>query len=229
MVKLIQLFNNVPMVGTKDVAKKFNKVHAKVVRDIEKLECSPEFKHANFGTFTFTNKNNVSYDGYMMTKDGFAFLCMGFTGKDAAAWKEKYISAFNRMEKQQSRKEKDIQWIAARSQVKAIRREVTDTIKDFVEYANKQGSKSATRYYGSITKMEYAALELLQFSEKVPDKFRDTLDSMQLAFLMTAEYVAKNAIQHGMDEGLHYKEIYILAKDSVYRNAETVRITTNAG
>jgi len=229
MVKLIEVHNNRPMVSSLIVADKFNKNHADILKAVRNLDCSEGFRVSNFAESSFMNKQNREYECYMMSKDGFAFLCMGFTGKDAAAWKEKYINAFNRMEKQLLRKSNDLQWIAARSQLKAIRHEVTDTIKDFVEYAMGQGSKSASRYYCSITKMEYAALELLQFSEKVPDKFRDTLDSMQLAFLMTAEYVAKNAIQHGMDEGLHYKEIYILAKDSVYRNAETVRITTNAG
>jgi hypothetical protein len=33
-----------------------------------------------------------------MTRDGFTFLAMGFTGAKAAQWKEAYITAFNRME-----------------------------------------------------------------------------------------------------------------------------------
>ncbi|MGI9701007.1 Rha family transcriptional regulator [Pseudomonas aeruginosa] len=33
-----------------------------------------------------------------MTRDGFTFLCMGFTGEEAARWKEAYINAFNKME-----------------------------------------------------------------------------------------------------------------------------------
>jgi hypothetical protein len=72
--------------------------------------------------------------------------------------------------------------------------------------------------------MEYAALELLQFNEKVPTGFRDTLDSMDLSFLMTAEHVAKNSLLQGMNERLHYKEIYILAKDKVNSFADTVKI-----
>lgn len=35
---------------------------------------------------------------YYMTRDGFTFLVMGFTGKVAAQFKEDYINAFNRME-----------------------------------------------------------------------------------------------------------------------------------
>jgi phage regulator Rha-like protein len=37
---------------------------------------------------------------YTMTRDGFTFLAMGFTGKKAAGFKEAYIQAFNRMEQE---------------------------------------------------------------------------------------------------------------------------------
>ena len=72
--------------------------------------------------------------------------------------------------------------------------------------------------------MEYAALELVTKGQRLPKDFRDTLDKMDLCFLMTAEYTAKNAIQRGMSDGLHYKEIYQLAKEKVCAFAETVRI-----
>lgn len=98
MKDLVTVKDNKPMVSTQDVSKAFGKVHAKLIRDIENLNCSDEFKVANFGTYSFTNKMNRSFNGYMMTKDGFAFLCMGFTGAKAAAWKEKYIGAFNSMD-----------------------------------------------------------------------------------------------------------------------------------
>ena len=224
MNDLVVMHNSKPMVSSQLIADKFGKVHRDVIRAIKNLECSEDFKVRNFGTCSFTNKMNRSFDGYMMTKDGFAFLCMGFTGKKAGEWKEKYIKAFNQMEKRLLRQNNDIQWKQARAQSIGVRKEVSDTIKDFVEYAESQGSKSASRYYGSITKMEYAALELLQFSEKVPDKFRDTLDSMALSFLMTAEYIAKNSIIKGMNEELHYKEIYMLAKSNVYSFSETINI-----
>ncbi|ENX6807224.1 Rha family transcriptional regulator, partial [Escherichia coli] len=35
---------------------------------------------------------------YQITKNGFVFLVMGFTGKKAAAFKEAYIAEFDRME-----------------------------------------------------------------------------------------------------------------------------------
>lgn len=39
------------------------------------------------------------FPAYRLTRDGFSFLAMGFTGKKAAAWKEKFLMAFNAMER----------------------------------------------------------------------------------------------------------------------------------
>ncbi len=225
MKGLTVIHEGMVMASSQLIADVFGKVHAKIVVDIEKLHCSDDFKVANFRTCFFTNKMNRQYKGYMLTRDGFSFLCMGFTGKKAAEWKESYIKAFNAMEAELLKQHHDIEWKQARVQSIGVRREVTDTIKDFVEYATNQGSKSASMYYANITKMEYAALELVTKGQRLPKDFRDTLDKMDLCFLMTAEYAAKNAIQLGMSEGMHYKEIYQLAKEKVTAFADTVRIT----
>lgn len=224
MNDLVVIENDIPMVSSQLIADKFGKVHAKLVRDIENLHCSNEFKVANFGTYSFTNKMNRSFDGYMMTKDGFAFLCMGFTGKKAAEWKEKYIKAFNSMEQKLLRETSGVEWKQARLQSIGARKSVTDQIAEFVKYATNQGSKSAAMYYSNITKMEYKALEMISNNEKVPKGFRDTLDAMDLSFLTTAEYIARKALQDGMNQDLHYKEIYIHAKTAVFNYAETVTI-----
>ena len=65
---------------------------------------------------------------------------------------------------------------------KEVRKSVTDTIKNFVAYATNQGSRSASMYYANITKMEYAALELVEKGSKIPTGFRDNLDMMDLCF-----------------------------------------------
>ncbi len=83
--------------SSRDVAHAFGKQHRNVVRAIEELDCSQEFKLLNFERLKFNHRGN-EYIYYPMTRDGFSFLCMGFTGKQAASWKEKYIAAFNAME-----------------------------------------------------------------------------------------------------------------------------------
>lgn len=96
--------NGTPVTTSYLVAETFGKNHAHVLRDIDKLECSDEFHKSNFG-FTFRIKDLPNgaerKDRYcILTKDGFTFLAMGYTGKKAAEFKEKYIAAFNAMEQQ---------------------------------------------------------------------------------------------------------------------------------
>lgn len=86
-------------VSSRQVAANFGKRHDNVVRAIQNIECSDEFSLLNFEETPYVDpQNGQTYQMYEMTRDGFAFLVMGFTGKGAAAWKEKYIAAFNAME-----------------------------------------------------------------------------------------------------------------------------------
>ena len=84
---------------SKIISDVFGKAHRKVIRDINELDCSDKFRAANFGQSSYTSPQNKVLKCFDITRDGMVFLCMGFTGKKAAEWKEKYISAFNEMEK----------------------------------------------------------------------------------------------------------------------------------
>lgn len=81
-----------------DVAAHFHKRHERVLDKIRNLDCSPEFTAHNFVLSEYTDSTGRTLPQYRLTRDGFTFLCMGFTGKEAARWKEAYIEAFNRME-----------------------------------------------------------------------------------------------------------------------------------
>ncbi|WP_370560997.1 Rha family transcriptional regulator [Edwardsiella tarda] len=92
-----------PITTSVAVADFFGKQHKHVLEKIRNLECSPAFTTANFSAIVVTAQagfDQREVDAYEMTKDGFVFLVMGFTGKKAAAFKEAYITAFNRMEAQ---------------------------------------------------------------------------------------------------------------------------------
>lgn len=80
------------------VAEVFGKEHSKVVRDIESLSCSASFNAANFGVITYIDSRNREQTAYEMTKDGFSFLVMDYTGAKAGEFKEKFINEFNRRE-----------------------------------------------------------------------------------------------------------------------------------
>jgi len=90
------------------IAEHFGKRHDRVLRGIRDLDCSLEFSKHNF---VFSYYDQLQPNGgsrqqplYEITRDGFVFLAMGFTGKEAAKWKEAYINAFNAMERELSEK-----------------------------------------------------------------------------------------------------------------------------
>ena len=85
-------------IGSRHVAETFGKQHKHVIRDIENLECSQEFSRSNFGLSNYIDKQGKIRTEYQLTRDGFVYLVMGFTGAKAAKFKELYIQAFNKLE-----------------------------------------------------------------------------------------------------------------------------------
>lgn len=102
----IRIINGQAVTSSLAVADYFIKRHADVIRKIESLECSTLFRQRNFAFTSISinqpNGGTRKLPCYQITRDGFAFLAMGFTGKRAAQFKEAYINAFNQMEKQLS-------------------------------------------------------------------------------------------------------------------------------
>ncbi|WP_336774227.1 Rha family transcriptional regulator [Paenibacillus sp. MMO-58] len=84
------------------VAETFGKNHKDVLRDIRNLDCSEEFNQRNFAPIDYKDVGGRTYQKYLITQDGFSFLVMGYTGKEAARFKEMYIGEFNRMRQQLS-------------------------------------------------------------------------------------------------------------------------------
>lgn len=82
------------------IAEHFGKRHDTVLRAIRNMECSAEYRRRNFAESSYRNEQGKEQPCYRLTRDGFVFLAMGFTGKDAAQWKEAYITAFNKMEQE---------------------------------------------------------------------------------------------------------------------------------
>jgi Rha family phage regulatory protein len=82
---------------SKIIADVFGRVHRNVMRDIELLDCSAEFSALNFEQSEYSTARGKTYKCYTMTEDGFYFLCMGFSGKKAAKWKESFITTFKQM------------------------------------------------------------------------------------------------------------------------------------
>lgn len=117
---------------------------------------------------------------------------------------------FIRREKQLRRLEKqqfNLEWQQARSEGKLTRREETDTIKAFIDYAKARGSTHADNYYMLITKGTYKALFILE-TETSWKGLRERLSEMQLTTLATAEQIAQKYMREGMEMNMPYKDIY---------------------
>ena len=97
--------NGEPVASSRQIAESFGKDHNHVMRDIKALEkgVSKNGQTPMFFKTEYTHEQNgQTYPMYLMNRDGFTLLAMGFTGKAALEWKLKYIQAFNAMEKQLS-------------------------------------------------------------------------------------------------------------------------------
>lgn len=96
-MKLVFIDNKRPVTDSLIVAETFGKDHKRVMQDIRELECSEDFRQHHFVPSSYISAQNKELPKYHITQDGFSFLVMGYTGKEAARFKEMYIGEFNRM------------------------------------------------------------------------------------------------------------------------------------
>ena len=88
------------VVSSRVVANDFNKRSADVLEKIDNLKVdlsSTDFS-ALFIESQYKASNGKMNKEYLLTRDGFSLIVMGFTGREALQWKLKYIEAFNKME-----------------------------------------------------------------------------------------------------------------------------------
>lgn len=94
----VSIHNGKAVTNSRDVADYFGKRHDDILKKLRNIDSSPEFNARNFAEVNYIDAKGEKRPMYEMTKDGFVFLVMGFTGKKAAQFKEAYIAEFNRME-----------------------------------------------------------------------------------------------------------------------------------
>ena len=99
-MNLVEINNNLIITSSITVAENFEKEHRDILRNISNLKdllSSAQFC-ALFKECTYKANNGKTNPMYLMNRDGFSLLAMGFTGAKALEWKIKYIEAFNDME-----------------------------------------------------------------------------------------------------------------------------------
>ena len=200
MNELVYLKNDEPVCSSLQVAEKFEKRHANVMRAIDSLVKNDSTQNCVqcFKETTYKDSTGKSNKMYVMNRDGFTFLVMGFTGKKANEWKWQYIKAFNQMEKFIREKETQ-EWNDSRKTGKLTRKAETDIIKKLVGYAKAQGSQHADKLYMTYSKL---ANKMAGVSK------RDEATVTQLNNLSLMEHIILCVIDSGIVAGKHYKEIY---------------------
>lgn len=98
----VKEYKGQPVVSSREIADNFEKNHKEVLRSIDNQieilggaqNCAGLFIESKYQH----SQNKQWYKEYLLTRDGFSFAVMSFTGEKAAKWKLKYIEAFNKME-----------------------------------------------------------------------------------------------------------------------------------
>lgn len=199
MNELVYLKNEQALTDSLTVAEMFEKQHKHVLEKIEKiLNDSAENSAQCFHKTRYKDASGKWNTKYLMNRDGFTFLVMGFTGKKANEWKWKYIDAFNKMEKVVMERQTTV-WLETRQQGKLIRKGETDVIQKLVEYAREQGSGHADMLYMTYTKLANKMAGITT---------RDSATNSQLNELSTMERIIAKVVLEEMAKGIHYKQIY---------------------
>ncbi len=178
-----------------DVAETFGKDHKNVLRDIRDLGCSAEFNRLNFEPISYTDSMNRKQDAYIMTRDGFTLLVMGYTGEKAMRFKEAYIKQFNAMEAALQGK------LIERQKGIAVRQALTKALQQSAEDARMHGHA-----YCNYTNCIYTVLfgmNASQLREKFgirkQDDLRDCFTKEELQAVEAMECLVSGLLGCGWD------------------------------
>lgn len=226
LVEIIGKKNEEKILTTsRKIAEKFQKEHHEVIYAIEGRisENAKDVKIKNKGIINELIEAGIShvedyfilseyesrgkkYKEYLVTRDGFSLLAMGFTGSEAVKWKLEYISAFNAMENELKRIYTERQqWQIERDKGVVIRHILTDTIK--MKIADSSHKRFAYPNYTNLiyrTLFNKSAKELEQeYGVKPKENLRDYFTGGDLEKVQSAEMLISSLISCGWG----YKEI----------------------
>jgi Rha family phage regulatory protein len=183
-----------------DLAEKFGKRHDNILQSIREMECSGAFRLLNFQESDYLDIRGKTQPLFMITRDGFTLLAMGFTGKKAIHWKERYIAAFNAMEKKiladgrAAARQGRMEWQKARLEGKTGFKVMNEALRLVRE---EQGKLAQSHHYSNEARLiNWAA------SGKFSKLDRDSLTTPELDLLAKLE--VKNSVL--ISRSLGYRE-----------------------
>lgn len=205
--------------SSREIAALTGKLHKNVLRDIEaiinELEGSDLSHHCK--SSTYKTKQGKTAKEYLLDYEYTMTLITGYSIKLRNA----VIKRWQELEKMSSEVTLD-RLLEERRQGKIHRRKETDVIKVFIQYAKDQGGtpKGCDRYYTNLTIATNKAL--FDVVNGKPKNMRDHMDSAQLFQVGVADQAIAKALLDGMENGLHYKQIFQNAKAAVNTLSDVV-------
>lgn len=220
--KLIQIESGEAWTTSLAIAEAFGRAHRSVLESLDSLiaDGTLEREHEIVPTFREIPGPNgaTRQERCFRLNERAALIAMPFVGgAKSRDGQKRLVDAFMEMRRilrQHEAHGRTVDWVEARGKGKEVRHDATDAIKDLIEYAKEQGSRNAHRYYLAITRMGYREIFNIG-KEAVEDNFRDGLSTTQLVNLATAETIIVRALNEGMAQGLHYKDVFRLAQNRV--------------
>lgn len=185
----------VTVVSSLDVADTFEKEHRRVLQDIRDIKCSDSFWEHNFVQSEYLTEQNHKQPMYLITRDGFTLLAMGYTGLKAMKFKEAYIRQFNAMEKVLQGK------IVEREKGIAVRQSLTKALQQSTENERMHGHAYST-YTNCIYKILFgmdAAHLRESYGIGKKENVRDYFTEEQLKSVQSMESLVSGLVDCGWD------------------------------
>ena len=185
----------VTVVTSLDVAETFEKEHKHVLEDIRRIceSLSTAEISALFYESEYTASNGKKNPLYLMNRDGFTLLVMGYTGEKAMRFKLSYINQFNQMESLLKRK------MIEREKGIAVRQALTKALQQSAENERMHGHAYSTYtdlvYRSVFGKSAKQLREELGISKK--DNLRDFFNPEELQMIQNAEMLVSSLMGYG--------------------------------
>lgn len=172
----ITICNGLATVLTTNVAGVFQKAHKDVLEAVETIiQRTPEDRRGNFIPVELERPSNlgkgiVKYKAYALTKAGFTFLAMGFTGEKADKFKWAYIDEFERMEEA----------LRAPSDQSAL---ITTTEQYEIRKAIKARAKNSSVHYQTVYNALYDYFKIASYKDLRHDQMKAALTLIETCTL----------------------------------------------
>nr|DAK97409.1 MAG TPA: regulatory protein [Caudoviricetes sp.] len=183
------------VVSSLDIAETFGKEHRRVLQDIREIGCSEEFRLHNFVQSSYENSQGKQQPMFLVTRDGFVLLAMGYTGELAMRFKEAYIKQFNAMESALRGK------LIEREKGIAIRQALTKALQQSTENERMHGHAYST-YTNVIYKVLFgmnAAQLREKYQIKASDNLRDCFTQEELRAIQSMECLVSGLVDCGWE------------------------------